>query len=134
MKIKIFMVVLLGLLLPWTSFAQAEDGTIAIVSPADAKIKRVLVTQGDFVYSGDEIATLKAEDGAVIVLRAGQAGKLTELLVTEYQKLKPPGYSLNNLQLLRIQLYRPSLNFLEISTRPQGFTGSLTANSIRTGQ
>ena len=87
MKIRIFMVVLLGLLLPWTSFADTKDGTVAIVSPADAKIKRVLVAPGDFIYSGDEIATLKAEDGSVIVLRAGTAGKITALNVTAYQKI-----------------------------------------------
>jgi sodium ion-translocating decarboxylase beta subunit len=87
MKIRFFMVVLLGLLLPWSSFASAEDGSVAIVSPADAKIIRVLVEPGDFVYSGDEIATLKTEDGAKIILKAGASGKITEIKVTEYQKV-----------------------------------------------
>jgi carboxybiotin decarboxylase len=87
MKIRIFMVVLLGLLLPWSSFAMAEDGSVAIVAPTDAKIKRVLVEAGDFIYSGDEIATLKAEDGTVVVLRAGTSGQLTELSVHAYQKV-----------------------------------------------
>ncbi|PHR29830.1 MAG: oxaloacetate decarboxylase [Desulfotalea sp.] len=87
MKIRFFMVVLLGLLLPLTSLAETKDGIVAIVSPADAKIKRVLVEPGDFIYSGDEIATLKADDGSVIVLRAGTSGKLTELHITAYQKV-----------------------------------------------
>lgn len=87
MKIKIFMVVLLGLLLPWSAFAQSEDGPVVIVAPTDAKIKRVLVEAGDFIYSGDEIATLKTDDGTAIVLRAGTSGQLTELHIKSYQKL-----------------------------------------------
>ena len=70
------MPLLLGVLLSWTSFALAEDGTISIVSPADAKIKRILVQPNDFVYSGDEIATLQKEDGAVFILKAGSSGKI----------------------------------------------------------
>lgn len=87
MKIRIFLPLLLGLLLSWTSLALAEDGSITIVSPADAKIIRILVQPGDFVYSGDEIATLKTEDGAVIVLKAGTAGKISTLAVQAYQKV-----------------------------------------------
>ena len=87
MKIRIFMPLLLGVLLSWTSFAFAEDGTISIVSPADAKIKRILVQPNDFVYSGDEIATLKKEDGAVFILKAGSSGKITEINVKAYQKI-----------------------------------------------
>lgn len=87
MKIRFFMVVLLGMLFPWTSFAAAEDGTIQIVSPADAKIKRVLVEPGDYVYSGDEIATLKTTDGAVVVLKSGSAGKITQVNYSGYQNV-----------------------------------------------
>ncbi len=79
MKIRIFMPLLLGLLLSWTSLALAGDGTISIVSPADAKIKRILVQPDDFVYSGDEIATLKKEDGTVIILKAGSSGKISKV-------------------------------------------------------
>ena len=87
MKIRIFIPLLLGLLLSWTSSALAEDGTISIVSPADGKIKRILVQPDGFVYSGDEIATLKQEDGTVIVLKAGSAGKITQVNVKAYQKI-----------------------------------------------
>ncbi len=87
MKIKIFIPLLLGLLLSWTAVALAGDGTVSIVSPADAKIKRVLVKSGDYVYSGDEIATLKKEDGTIIVLKAGSAGKITELKIKAYHKV-----------------------------------------------
>lgn len=87
MKIRIFLPLLLGVLLSWTSFALAEDGTISIVSPADAKIIKILVQPGDFVFSGDEIVTLKKEDGTVILLKAGSAGKISELGVKPYQKV-----------------------------------------------
>ncbi|MGB3210844.1 MAG: sodium ion-translocating decarboxylase subunit beta [Desulforhopalus sp.] len=88
MRIRIFMPLLLGLLLSWTSSAFAEDGTISIVAPADAKVKRVLVQPNDFVYSGDEIATLKKEDGTVVVLRAGSSGKISTLTIAAYQTIK----------------------------------------------
>ncbi|MGB3222318.1 MAG: sodium ion-translocating decarboxylase subunit beta [Desulforhopalus sp.] len=87
MKIRIFMPLLLGVLLSWTSLAFADDGTISIVSPADAKIKRVLMQQDAFVYSGDEIATLQKEDGTVIVLKAGSSGRIIQVNVTSYQKV-----------------------------------------------
>jgi oxaloacetate decarboxylase beta subunit len=71
----------------WTSFALAADGTLDITAPTDAKIVRVLAQLNGFVYSGDEIATLKKEDGTVIVLRAGAAGKITSLKAIAYQKV-----------------------------------------------
>jgi carboxybiotin decarboxylase len=87
MKIRIFMPLLLGLLVSWTSLALAGDDTITIVSPVDAQIKRILVQPDDFVYSGDEIATLKKEDGTVIILKAGSSGKISKVTVKEYQKI-----------------------------------------------
>lgn len=88
MKIRILMPLLLGLLLSWPSSVFAEDRAITIASPADAKIIRVLVQSGDYVYSGDEIATLKKDDGTAIVLKAGAAGKITGLSVQPYQSVK----------------------------------------------
>ncbi len=108
MKIKIFMAVLLGVLLPWTSLALAEDGSVAIVSPADAKIIRVLVQPGDFVYSGDEIATLKTENGEKIILKAGTSGQLTTLAVTPYQKIHK-GELLGNMIISPIVVEKPAL-------------------------
>ena len=69
------------------SSALAADGTLDIISPTDAKIVRVLAQQDGYVYSGDEIATLKKEDGTVIVLKAGAAGKITSLKAVAYQKV-----------------------------------------------
>jgi sodium ion-translocating decarboxylase beta subunit len=89
MKIRNILLLLPGLLLLfWATLASAEDGTIPIVSPADAKIIRILVKPGDFVFSGDEIATLKKGDGTVIVLKAGSAGKISSLPIKPYQKLQ----------------------------------------------
>lgn len=87
MKIRFFMLILLGWFCTSTAPALAADGTLEITSPADAKIVRVLAHQDGFLYSGDEIATLKQEDGTVIVLRAGAAGKITSLKALAYQKV-----------------------------------------------
>ncbi len=81
------MLLLLGLWGILGSSALAADDTLDIVAPADAKIVRVLAHQGGFVYSGDEIATLKKEDGTVIVLRAGAAGKIASLNAAAFQKV-----------------------------------------------
>ncbi len=81
------MPLLLAWLCTWSFTALAKDGTVEILSPADAKIVRVLVQQDDFVYSGDEIATLKKEDGTVILLKAGSAGKITSMKAVAYQKV-----------------------------------------------
>ena len=63
------------------SFAPAfgESDDISIVAPADAGILRVDVKNGDLVYGGDALATLKKEDGTVIVLRAGTSGRIAQL-------------------------------------------------------
>ncbi len=87
MKIKIFMLLLSAWLCTWAFSALAADDTVDIVSPADAKIIRVLAQKNDFVYSGDEIATLKKEDGTVIVLKAGAAGKIISMQAIAYQKV-----------------------------------------------
>ena len=88
MKIRFFMLLLLCCSGVWTSSALAADEkALDITSPADAKIVRVLAQQDGFVYSGDEIATLKKEDGTVIVLKAGAAGKITSLKAAAYQKV-----------------------------------------------
>lgn len=78
---------LLGLLFASWS-ARAADGTLEIVAPADGKIVRVLAQPDGYVYSGDEIATMKKDDGTVIVLRAGAAGKITAISVVAYQVVK----------------------------------------------
>ncbi|TKB26189.1 sodium ion-translocating decarboxylase subunit beta [Desulfopila sp. IMCC35006] len=87
MKIRIFMLLLSAWLCTWAFSARAADGTVDIVSPTDAKIVRVLAQQDGFVYSGDEIATLKKEDGTIIVLKAGAAGKITSMKAVAYQKV-----------------------------------------------
>lgn len=108
MKFRIFMPLLLGVLLSWTSFAFAEGGTITIASPTDAKIKRILVQPDDFVYSGDEIATLKKEDGTIIVLKAGSAGKITKVNVKAYQKIHK-GDILGTLEATEIVVDQPAM-------------------------
>lgn len=88
MKSRFFIFLLLTWLCTWSHAALAADDSVDIVAPADAKIVRVLVHQDSFVYSGDEIATLKKEDGTVIVLKAGAAGKITAMTAVAFQKVK----------------------------------------------
>lgn len=87
---KIGLLTLFAVLGALLGAAQAfgSDTTVDIVSPADAKVFRIDVAAGGFIYSGDQIATLKKEDGTVIVLKAGVAGKLTSLTIEPYQKVK----------------------------------------------
>lgn len=87
MKRRVFLFFILGLFAILPFAAQAESGLVTITSPTDAKIIRVEVKPGAFVYSGDEIATLKKEDGTVIVLKAGSAGKITDLSMHAYRKI-----------------------------------------------
>ena len=105
MKIRIFLPLLLGLLM--TSLAVAEEGAIAILSPVDAKIINILVQPGSLVFSGDEIVTLKKDDGATLILKAGTAGKLTSLDVTPYQKVQE-GQQLGTLQQSPIIIDEPA--------------------------
>lgn len=85
-----FIAVLLGVLL-FVGFPATAQDTIQIQSPAEAKVIKVLVQQGDHVFSGDKIVTLKATDGSVIDLKAGSAGTITSLEVTPYQKVHKGG-------------------------------------------
>ncbi len=87
MKIRVFMLFLLGLLAVNISAVYAGDTTIQITSPADAKIIRIDVQPGDFIFSGDKIATLKKDDGTIIILKSGSGGKITSLGVEPYQKV-----------------------------------------------
>jgi sodium ion-translocating decarboxylase beta subunit len=87
MKIRVFMLFLLGFLTVNISAVYGQDTTVQIISPADAKIIRIDVQQGNFIFSGDKIATLKKDDGTIIVLKSGSAGKITSLKVKAYQKI-----------------------------------------------
>jgi len=108
MKIRFFTLFLLGLLCSWTSAALAADETLEILSPADAKIVRVIAQQDGFVYSGDEIATLKKEDGTFIILKAGAAGKVTSMKVIAYQKVQKDEL-LGTLAITRIVADQPAV-------------------------
>jgi oxaloacetate decarboxylase beta subunit len=87
MNIRMFLVTLLGVLLVAGSSAWAEENTVAIVSPVDAKIINVAISPGEQVYSGDEIATLKKSDGTKIILRAGVSGIILKSNYVSYTKI-----------------------------------------------
>ena len=93
MKMKIFLLTVLcffsgALVSAFAGDAAAGDRTIEITSPVDAKVFRVEVEPGTFVYSGDQIATLKKADGTVIVLKAGVSGKILTLNTESYKMVK----------------------------------------------
>jgi len=81
------MLFLLGLLVVNISTVSAEESTVQVISPADGKITHIDVHPGSFVYSGDSIITLKKDDGTVIILKAGSAGKITSLDASAYQQV-----------------------------------------------
>nr|WP_136796164.1 sodium ion-translocating decarboxylase subunit beta [Desulfosediminicola ganghwensis] len=87
MKIRLLILSVLLAALAFAGSALATDRTVDIVSPADAKVVRIFFEPGDYIYSGDKIATLKREDGNVIKLRAGLAGQLETLTIKEYDKI-----------------------------------------------
>nr|WP_163335859.1 sodium ion-translocating decarboxylase subunit beta [Desulfopila sp. IMCC35008] len=88
MKIRFLILSALLATLFGAGYGLAADTTVDIVSPADAKVVRLDIKAGDFVYSGDQIATLKKEDGTVIHLKAGVSGQITEVVIKPYQKIK----------------------------------------------
>jgi len=93
MKIRILLYTILSFLTLALATAFAGDGgsgntKVEIKSPADAKVIHVYVEPGSYVYSGDQIATLKKSDGAVINLRAGVSGKMLAVNTEAYKMVK----------------------------------------------
>lgn len=82
------MLSLLGVWLATFSSAWADEQKVEIRSPADAKILRLDISPGSLVYSGDDIATLKKDDGTTIILRAGISGKVIDVNFVPYSKVK----------------------------------------------
>lgn len=64
--------------------ASAEEKIIDITAPENAKIIRVEVHTGSWVYSGDDLATIKKDDGTVIHLKAGVSGQIQSFTVKAY--------------------------------------------------
>lgn len=87
MKIRLLMLLMLVGTLCGVGHAMGADTTVEILSPADAKVIRIDIASGKDIYSGDQIATLKREDGTLIVLKAGVAGVITALPVHSYQQV-----------------------------------------------
>lgn len=82
-----FLLTLLAIWLGVVSSVHAEESTVEIISPVDAKLLSIRISPGSQVYSGDEIATLKKDDGTKIILRAGVSGRIVDLGYTSYQKV-----------------------------------------------
>ena len=87
MKIKNFLLILLGMALGLASAAQAAEDIVSIIAPADAKVVRLDVAPGDKVFSGDELAVLKSTEGMSIILKAGVSGTIESIEMTPYRKI-----------------------------------------------
>lgn len=87
MKIKNFLLILLGLTLGLISSAQAAQDIVSIVAPADAKVIRLDVAPGDKVFSGDTLAILKSDEGMTIILKAGVSGTIESIEMAHYRKV-----------------------------------------------
>ncbi len=87
MKLQALLHALLCCLTMFTPVQAKEAEILPIVSPADARVVRVEISSGSLVYSGDMIATLKKDNGAIIVLRAGLAGRVVNFQLSPFQRL-----------------------------------------------
>ena len=67
------------LVLSGTLFAQSGEDKINIVMPTDAKVIRLEVKKGQWVYAGNYLAVLKNFKGSTFKLRAGVSGKIESL-------------------------------------------------------
>jgi sodium ion-translocating decarboxylase beta subunit len=88
MKLNIFLILLLGCLLTWPTGVLAGDDQVTILAPASAKVVKVYVEPGAFVYSGDKIVSLKKSDSTLIELKAGSAGQINRINVHDYQHVE----------------------------------------------
>ncbi len=84
----LFLTLTLAFLLkaPWVQAADSQK-TVDIIAPAAAQVIRIDKQPGDTVYSGDQLVTLKEDDGTIIELRAGVAGKVVSISATSYQRV-----------------------------------------------
>ncbi len=74
------------LLLLWLTPALCVE-SVPIVSPEDVRVIKVSVSLHDFIYSGDEIATLKKGDGNIIHLKAGVSGRIEAVSISPYDQV-----------------------------------------------
>lgn len=85
MKFKSILILLFFAIGGLTSAFSDTLEKVNIVSPYAAKVIRVDVKNGDLVYSGDPIITLKKENGTKTILRAGVSGKIQGFSIKAYQ-------------------------------------------------
>jgi len=127
MKIRLLILFVLMAALGIAGNAMAADTTVDIVSPADAKVTRIDVEPGSYIYSGDMIATLKKDDGTVIELKAGLAGKLDTLTIKPYQNIQQ-GDVIGSLQTSAVIADMPS----DATTTELPSISALAANLYKT--
>lgn len=88
------------------SYASAAD-IVSITAPVDAQIKHVYVEDGNYVYSGDNLVTLQEDNGTVVHLKAGVAGKISNFTKEAYQHVTQ-GEQLGSIEASAIVIDTPS--------------------------
>ena len=127
MKLKTILLLLLGSCLLAASHLQADERSIVITSPMDAKVIRIDVAAGKNVFSGDILFVLKDEKGTIIELKAGESGTITSMPVTSYQKVKQ-GDELGVMTPASVIAAKPSM----VADRTLPNIGQLMGNLART--
>ncbi len=82
-----FLSLFFSLLILCGSIALADE-LVQIASPDTGTVVHVEAKTGSYLYSGDEIATIKDQAGNKIVLRAGVAGQLSELTIHPFDTVQ----------------------------------------------
>ncbi len=57
---------------------------VNITAPADGKVTHLYFAAGDHIFSGDNLATVKTDQGSTIILKSGVSGTITKLSTHSY--------------------------------------------------
>ncbi|CAG35416.1 probable oxaloacetate decarboxylase, beta chain [Desulfotalea psychrophila LSv54] len=107
MKMRFFVNVLF-VLLAFCGQAVAAD-VVSIVSPVDATVKHVDMQIDGYVYSGDALVVLKQDDGTILSLKAGVAGKVTGVEIQAFQRVTA-GQTLGRIEASAIVVDTPAVS------------------------
>lgn len=66
----------------FASVAMAQQ--VDLAAPDDGKITHLYIAAGDHIFSGDKLATVKTQQGATIILKAGVSGQVIKLNTHSY--------------------------------------------------
>lgn len=84
---KSIFLLLLGIFGLMAGSASALDA-VSVVAPMDGTLIHIEAKNGQYLYSGDQIVTIKRSDGEKVVLRSGVSGKILGLDLKLYDDVK----------------------------------------------